>query len=128
MTNVEFVTHWQRLINRFGPKAMDPELERLTALEVCVMSALAWSNAVDAWIGSRKHTDPPRLAEFREAKLAEERARFQRDLKAAVDAYETRPLNEVLKRLGYGGCKTLWDAVEIEKLRRQTRRANGEVV
>lgn len=122
-----FKVQWDRLVSRFGDRAMDQELMRLVAIEVGTMSQEAFRHSVDTWIGHRPHTKPPLLAEFREARLAEEKARLSRVARGAVDAMNHPAARDGLKKvlaLKYPGCNSLMDAVKVQILRNQIERAN----
>lgn len=125
MTPAEFTSQWQRLINRFGGKCMDAELQRLALFEVKDMAAASFTRACDVWIGSRKHTDPPRMAEFREAAARENKREFEQTVRSALHAFEARAIPEILAAHGYTGCKTLFEAVQVERHRMRIRQADG---
>jgi hypothetical protein len=128
MTPAEFDTSWQRLRQRFGDKACDGEFKRLIALECGAMQAHAFSRICDFMIGTRKHTAPPLLQDFRDARVREEKQRFEADVRGASDAFERRPMSEILKRLGYAEARTASEAVETEReiLRMQAQIAKAE--
>jgi hypothetical protein len=100
MTPATFNAQMKRLTTRFGLKALDQEFCSLVWRACSEMSDGGFITFCDVLIGSRKHTDPPRLQEFRDAVLAEQ---------------QRKPMPEILTRLGYPSCKTLWDAVEVER-------------
>lgn len=115
-----------RLKTRFGDRAFDAEFVKLVALEVNTMSEQAFSRTVGTFIGSRKHTDPPRLSEFREARLREEKYAFDQEVRGAANVLDW-PAKGGLQRFlarEYPGAKTLNEAVEIQILRNQIARAD----
>lgn len=126
MTPQTFSVQVQRMQGRFGEKALGKEFIDLIWRECMTMSDGAFIRLADVFIGSRPHHKPPLLAEFREARLNEERVQFQRDLKSAVDAIERKPIPAILARIGYPGCKTAWEAVQVQIHRNKVARANGE--
>lgn len=122
----------QRLRSRFGEKAFDNELCRLIALEVKEMHPHDFVRTVDVMIGSRPHSKPPLLSEFREARLQAEKMKHQQELRQAVETFNHPAKSDGLRRflaMNYPGAKTLWEAVQIQVLRNQVERANrGEQV
>lgn len=129
MTPMTFDAQMNRLQVRFGNRAIDEEFSRLVWRECASMLDEAFIRFVDVMIGSRTHTKAPLLAEFREARLAEEKHRFNRDVQGAAQAFEhgwsDKPTSQILHELGYTGCKTLVEAMELEIHRRQILRADG---
>jgi hypothetical protein len=115
MTPATFNAQMKRLTTRFGLKALDQEFCSLVWRACSEMSDGGFITFCDVLIGSRKHTDPPRLQEFRDAVLAEQKRKFESDLKACDHVVHRKPMPEILTRLGYPSCKTLWDAVEVER-------------
>lgn len=73
MTEQEFNTQVQRLVNNFGKQAYSPERALLLWREVNDFSGRWFSNTVDKFIGELKHA--PLLPEFRE-EISKERERL----------------------------------------------------
>lgn len=121
MTMEFFLQQWQRLVNRFGAKAMDEELRRLCAIEVDVMGEGEFLNAVNVWIGSRTHMRPPLLTDFREARLAVEKRKLSKEVNAAtVQLREPKEMQEHLSKtlsLNYGPVESVAEAVEVARLK-----------
>lgn len=126
MTKESFLTQWQRLVNRFGAKAMDSELMRLCAVEVDTMSEANFKRTVETWIGSRPHTKPPLLSEFREARIAEEKLAFQNDVRGASNFLNRRAPGEMRSHLRavlskeFGGVENPVEAWEVARIRKLT--------
>ena len=112
-----------RLITRFGAKALDTEFIKLAWGEVKTMSEEPFRRFCDVLIGSRTHTRPPLLAEFREARIADEKAQFQREVQEASRFLHRKAPAEMKAHLrgvlskDFGGCESLTDALEVAKLR-----------
>lgn len=120
-----FAHQFARLRIRFGEKALDDEFMSLALREIEELSPEAFTRACDVWIGSRKHTDPPRMAEFREAAAAFNKRNLENTMRGALHAFETRAMPEILARHGYPGCKTLYEAVQVERHRMRIRQADA---
>jgi hypothetical protein len=132
MTGEQFVAQMSRLRMRFGDKAFDPAFVDLVWREVHDMSVPAFSRFVDVAIGSRPHTKPPLLTDFREARLAESKRKFEDDLRGATDTLKRRAPEEMRKHLRlilskeFGGVESVGDALEIAKLKRRVSGPEGE--
>jgi hypothetical protein len=123
-----FAQQMSRLKTRFGEKAFDPETQRLIGLEVNDVPSDVLMRCVDSFISSRPHTKPPLVTDFREARLNFKKNEFNRDVDGAVNAMKVPWQNGLQKFLAenYPGCKTLNEAVEIERLRIRVKNALGE--
>lgn len=123
---------FDRLRARFGDKAFDKEFIALAMREVSTMHPHDFTRFVDVMIGSRPHSKPPLLSEFREARLQAEKMKHQQELRQAVETFNHPAKSDGLRRflaMNYPGAKTLWEAVQIQVLRNQVERANrGEQV
>lgn len=125
MTEQFFAEQWKRLEIRFGSKSMDAEFMRLCAREVHDMSDSALKRAVDVWIGSRTANKPPLLSEFREARLAEQKLRFDNDVRGAANTLfgpkggPSERKAHVLKVLSkeFGNVSSIAEALEVARLR-----------
>jgi hypothetical protein len=115
-----------RLIDRFGKNAFTPEFSLLVALDWRTLPDQEAVTIVNVMIGNRKHTQAPLLQDFRDARLAYERRRFEADVRGA-----SRAMNEPARFQGlkaylareFPGCKSLAEAVEVRKLQIQIQRA-----
>ncbi len=117
-----------RLRTRFGDRAFDAEFVHLVAREVCTMSETGFARTCDVFIGSRPTNKPPLLSEFREARIREEKVRFDNEVRGAAQAMNW-PAKGGLQRFlakEYPGAKTLNEAVEIKRLRNQIEKADND--
>jgi len=129
MTGEIFAEQVKRLQMRFGTKALDQQFVDLVWRECREMSEGALITFVDVMIGSRPHTKPPLLQDFRDARLAEAKRKFESDVRGAVREFEHPSARGGLKKflaMNYPGCKTLWDAVEVERLKIRIAKADQE--
>lgn len=125
-----FLTHIKLLQNRFGEKALNKSFVDLVWREVCTMSDFGFARTCEVFIGSRPHTKPPLLTDFREARLRDEKREFDNQVRDAASAMDW-PARGGLQRFltaTYGSeCKTLNQAVEMQiELNRMERLKNGE--
>lgn len=126
MSPQAFHTQWQRLIVRFGVKSMDDELKLLVTREVHDMGETAFQRFVDVLIGSRTAHKPPLLSEFREARLAEQKLRFQNETQAAARAFTQHAPEELRANMRkvlskeFGKVESVADALQIARLRLRT--------
>lgn len=124
MTLIEFRDQIERFKKRFGEKAFDEEFIKLVWREVKDMPAHAFERTADVMIGARKHTDPPRVTDFREARLNAQKNAFDREVAGAANILRhptlSKPLAEVLKR-DFGAVDSVKDALEIARLRIKTK-------
>lgn len=79
MTGEIFAAQVKRLQGRFGMKAFDQQFVDLVWRECREMTDGAFITFVDVIIGSRPHTRPPLLTEFREAKLTDSNSRVRQE-------------------------------------------------
>lgn len=132
MKNDFFKTHITRLQVRFGNRAIDNEFIQLAWREVHDMSEAWFARTVDTWIGSRSHNKPPLLSEFREARIAEEKLKFENDLRGATGFLERRAPEEMRKHLRailikeFGGVEGIQDALEVARLKQKVRQSNSD--
>ena len=128
MNPQKFHVQWQRLVVRFGARSMDDEFKLLASKEVHDMGEAAFHRFVDVMIGSRTANKPPLLSEFREARLAENKLRFDNMTRAAAqtlfgpDGPPADRRAHVLKVLSkeYGAVNSITEALEIARLRLRT--------
>ncbi len=114
-------------MSRFGAKAFDEEFSRIIAAEVKFMSEVSFVKLVNFLIGSRPPSRPPLLADFREGRLNDEKNELQRNLNKAKDIFTNPSMAEGLKSIldrDYKGAKTALEAMHIEKLRMQIKKAD----
>jgi len=118
MTKTFFDKQIERLKVRFGPKHFDAEFQKLASEEVSKMSDDRFAWVVSTWIGSRKPTDPPRIAEFKEARLAEEKSKKQTTLERAARVFEARNGRSPLEILEphVGKVESVMEAIEVRRL------------
>lgn len=115
-----------RLKSRFGEKAFDDEFVKLATKELMNMVDTNVIRSVDVWIGSRAHNRPPLLTDFREARIAENKAKFENDLRGATNFLERRAPGEMRANLRtvlskeFGQVDSIGEALEIARLRFQT--------
>lgn len=129
MNPAHFQAQMQRLITRFGQRNFDPEFVRLVWQAVCGMSDTGFQRLCDVLIGSRSQSKPPLLSEFREAFHNEQKLRFQNDLKGAASFFKRQAPEEMRQHLRvvlsqeYGGVGGVGEALEVARLRQQTKGA-----
>lgn len=115
-----------RLKVRFNEKHFDLEFTRLAWLEVKAMSESRFIWQVNTWLGSKPVNKPPMMAEFTEARLAEEKLKRSGEAAAASRAFhsrDTKPISEVLKP-HFGQVTSIQEALEIARMKIRTQ--NGE--
>ncbi len=127
MTEELFESQIKRLRTRFGLKAFDNEFARLLASELKELNDVDFLTVVNRMIAERPHTRPPIMADFREARVRLEQMRFNQGVeKAATNLFwPAGALGRALKE-HYPGAKDLKEAMEIQILRNQIKRANGD--
>jgi hypothetical protein len=114
-----FKSQIARLQIRFGEKNLDPEFIQLIWREVHDMSDAGFTRFCDVLIGSRTSNKPPLLSDFREARLAEQKLKFQNEAVGAARAFENGPkknLSEVLSG-HFGKVGSIAEAIEVAKLK-----------
>jgi hypothetical protein len=70
MTLDEYRDQIERMKRRFGQKAFDEEFIKLVWREVKDMSQYDFVRTADVMIGTRNHTRPPSIVDFREARYS----------------------------------------------------------
>jgi hypothetical protein len=127
VTEEAFYFQLTRLKARFSPKSFDNEFARLLASEMKETRDEDFVEIVNLMIGTRPHTKPPLLVDFREARLRREQMKFNQTVqRAAQSLHWPEGSMERSLALNYPGAKTLAEAIEIELHRRQIKRANGD--
>lgn len=127
MNGIFFQSQVQRLILRFGQRNFDPEFCKLIFREVDGMSEQGFLRFCDVLIGSRTPNKPPLLTDFREARLNEQKHKFENDVRGATQALTRRAPEEMRKYLrqvlshDYGGVESVKEALEIARLRLRTK-------
>jgi hypothetical protein len=118
MTEEFFKAQLARLRTRFGEKSFDNEFSRLAWFEVRDMSDARFAWQVNTWIGSRRPSDAPMLAEFKESKLAEKKARKANTSERAatmMQAPVSKSALEILRPL-VGNVASIAEAIEVRRL------------
>ncbi len=127
MTQAFFMGQVERLKNRFGPKAFDQEFTRLIAAELKFLNDEGFLKIVNFMIGSRPTTRPPLLQDFRDAKVLEDKKRFENEVNQAAKVFEHPAAQGGLKKYlakEFPGCKSLKEAIEVRRLQIQIAKAN----
>lgn len=127
MTGPEFSAQMQRLERHFGKKQFSQEFVELVFREIGQMTAYGLQRAVDTWIGTRAHTRPPLLTDFRDASLAEAKRFFQREVSGAADWRGKQTTEQKLKALrkAFGHVESIGDAIEVAKVQNGTNGFDG---
>lgn len=127
MTEIFFLSQIDRLKRRFGEKHFDMEFVKLASFEAHKMSDEWFQRAVDAWVGSRSVSKPPLIAEFKEAKLKEEKYRLDNITKEAARSLDLPAQNDSLKKIlkdQFGGTTSVKEAIEWIQLQNRLREAD----
>jgi hypothetical protein len=130
MTLLEFKHQTNRLRIRFGEKHFDEEFLKLVWREVSDMSAHGYQRFCDVLIGSRTANKPPLLSEFREARLSEQKIKFQNDLRGAQNFLEREAPLEIRKHLKtilskeFGGVESVSEALEVARTKLRIERVS----
>jgi hypothetical protein len=112
-----FKGQMERLQRRFGEKHFDAEFQKLAQYEVGKMSESGFQKIVDIWIGNRKPHDPPLMANFVEARLAEEKNNLSRVTNGALNVVKAHDgLKGILKNQ-FNGVLSVNDAVELQRMK-----------
>lgn len=123
MTQSEFFVQIERLKTHFGQKNFTPEFVKLLAREVSMISDYNFTVTVNTWIGSRRVTNPPLLAEFIEARLAHNKKDFAKEAYGANREWQTGLKSYLQKEFGVDSLK---DALKLVKLRNRLKGDKGE--
>jgi hypothetical protein len=121
MTEAQFKNQIQRLRVRFGDKNFDAEFIQLIWREVYDMSEQAFVRTVDVFIGTRPTTKPPLLTEFKEARLKEQKQKFEQDLRGATQFLDRKAPEEMKAKLKlvlkgeFGGVENVKEALAVAK-------------
>lgn len=129
MTEEFFLPQILRLRARFGQKAFDNEFSRLLASEMKDVSDQDFLTIVNRMLSERKHTNPPVMMDFREAKHRLSQGRFN----AEVDRTATNlfwPAGSLGRALHehYPGAKDLKEAMEIARLKQRIKKADDDAL
>ncbi len=117
----------ERLKRRFGEKNFDAEFIKLVANEVRTMQPYDFIKQCDAWIGSRPPNKPPLLTDFREARLASEKTKFNFMVSDGAKVLEHPAKNDGLKKVlkeQFGNVLNVTDAIEWKRMQNQIAKAN----
>lgn len=125
MTEDEFIYQMKRLENEFSSKHFG--YERLNRIKQCVMdlTPYGFSRVIDHMIDNFRQAPLPK--DFREAARAERNA--YADLRSIPAIMHSNfkgdgALLRVMEK-EYPGCKTLWEAVEVQKIKNKVEAANA---
>lgn len=124
MTEDFFRSQIERLRIRFGAKAFDSEFIRILGLEIAMVSDEFFRRTVDTWIGTRKNNNPPLLTDFREARIASEKSKFQVEVKKASEGFSNGLAAVLQKAYNVGSIQ---EAFELEKLKLKLGGADEKV-
>lgn len=124
MTQLFYVEQIDRLRRRFGAKAFDVEIVKILGREVSSLPEDFFKRSIDTWIASRKTSNPPMLAEFRECRLAFEKGIFKEEVRQATKSYEQGRAAALQKEFNVG---TVEEAYELAKLKIRLGGANGKI-
>lgn len=117
MTQEEFVHQMKRFDSVFGQKSYPWERLELIKRHVIDLPPYNFSRIVDHLLSTMRQAPLPK--DFKEAAYAERKQ--MEDLRSVPDIMKPdykgdKTLQKVLAR-DYPGCKTLWEAVEVEKVK-----------
>jgi hypothetical protein len=125
MTRECFDHQKTRLIDRFGKNNFSSEFSLLVLIECKTLTDQEFVEIVNFFIGSRPANKPPMVFDFRDARIAKERLRFQRDVDGAARAMEIEFQGGLKAYLAkaFPGCRNLDEAVEVRRLQIQVAKA-----
>ena len=119
----------ERLKRRFGEKNFDPEFIKLVANEVRTMTDYDFIRCCDVWIGTRNPNKPPLIADFREARIAADKAAFTRVVSDGTKILDHPATGDGLKKIlkeQFGNVLNVTDAIEWKRMQNQIDKANGK--
>lgn len=108
-----------RFIDRFGKNNFSPEFSLLVSIECRSMPDEPFVHMVNALIGNRKPSNPPLMQDFRDARLAFEKRKFESEVRGASGMWNGSARFVGLKvylATNFPGCTSLSEATEIRKL------------
>lgn len=115
----ELAVQIDRLIVKW-PRAFDEETVKLIKREVLEMSDADFTYMVDHFLGTRPHTRPPLMPDFREARLAIEKTRFTKTVKQAARAVEQegerRAVKDLMAEHKVSNLTELFELARLQKL------------
>lgn len=129
MTSQFFEEQIERLKSRFTPRPFDAEFVRLVSSCVATMENEDFRQMVDTFIGTRAANKPPLLVDFREGRIQVEKNKFKRTVIGATRAmsgFANSTVKEALTRHGFSGCKSINEAVEVQKEKQRIAKALEE--
>lgn len=118
----------ERLKRRFGEKNFDPEFIKLVANEVRAMTDYDFVRFCDVLIGTRSPNRPPLISDFREARIAADKASFARMVSDGAKILEHPAKGDGLKKVlkeQFGNVLSVTDAIEWKRMQNQIAKANG---
>ena len=116
----------ERLKRRFGDKNFDAEFIKLVANEVRIMTDYDFIKFCDVMIGTRSPNKPPLISDFREARIAAEKASFTRMLSDGAKILDHPAKGDGLKKVlkeQFGNVSSVTDAIEWKRLQDQIAKA-----
>lgn len=126
MTADDFNAEMQRLHSTFGEKAFTSERIKLIWGHWRDLPAQSFSRVVNKLIATSRQVPLPQ--DFIEAAHQERKRSFDRDVAGAADAMFNWQGQKGLQHFlaeNYPGCKTLWEAVQVQVEVNQARRERG---
>ena len=128
MTQDCFDAQIKRLKLRFGDRAFDGEFTKLIGKEVYSLTDFDFVDMVDLIISTRNHTRPPTIIDFREHRIQIEKKRLSKAVNEVnqVLTKSTKKLTEILSDLGYNGCDSIMDAIEVERIKLLVNKADSD--
>ncbi len=119
----------ERLKRRFGEKNFDPEFIKLVANEVRYMNDYDFVRFCDVLIGTRSPNKPPLISDFREARLAADKAKFNFMVADGAKILDHPAKGDGLKKVlkeQYGNCENVTDAIEWKRMQNHLAKINGK--
>ncbi len=116
----------ERLKRRFGDKNFDAEFIKLVANEVRIMTDYDFIKFCDVMIGTRSPNKPPLISDFREARIAAEKASFTRMVSDGAKILDHPAKGDGLKKVlkeQFGNVSSVTDAIEWKRLQDQIAKA-----
>lgn len=120
MTTEVFNSEMKRIYGVFGEKHYPHERIRSIWSHWRDLPDNGFIKLVSHFINTRKIGDAPLPQDFIDAAHRERKNQFNRDVQGAADAVFDWSKQKGLKAFldeNYPGCKTLWEAVEVERIR-----------
>lgn len=130
MTEMEFDKEMEKLRAEFGSNYFKASRLKLIWDYVSDLSSYEFSRIVNGFLGKLRHAPLPEdfKEEARNLRRITAISKFDQDVNGAIRAMNFSNINiqEALTRAGYPGCKTINEAVEVERLKIRVERAMNE--